>query len=486
MTQADVSNAVNSVINAYPNGTRIGYSGVEVGQCPAPVCEYMARLGIPTPSMFGDRADGWGVKFPAELAPYFEHEQFIPGKVYPEGTILIWNSPHIAFLVAASDGSNSVKVFEQNADPDGAACQTYNREVNNQFHTCTWALIPIVAAAAPPNPQPVCSYTPEPDSSRTMQTNKQPTNWWNLNVFTANIGDFQAAAQLDQGTHFAIGGYAVNQHFPNYSYAMSPADFQRALSGDYSTNNGINVLDLEEIPAPVPAVPYNPPAAPVPFPKAAQLKLVGTVPAYSKDTDAATGINKTGELPAGQYYIYALTNGMLNLSSINGTEGLWINPKDNVEPVVVPVEVVPPVAVEPPKVSPVDWRTTYRAFHPGTGVGKVTVPDIYTAQIDGTIEDLSDQANFKVDITAGHKYQVYGSFTWGNGKKYYLLRIPRDSVLVWWFAAPFTYNGRAVLTKDVTWLDKLFHRGEQLKSIFIDEEAKFIDFVPKGWLKKNK
>lgn len=156
--QSDVDNIVNSIVNEY-TGRSIAYFGSYPNECSVPVAYYVDRIRgtSPIPGMANNRADGWGVSFPNALAPYFSHESYQPGRAYPRGTILMWNSPHIA-IVLHSDGSNNVQVFEQNADPDGSVCGTKNRVVNNRYHTCTYALVPTITVPLPPPPPP----PPEP------------------------------------------------------------------------------------------------------------------------------------------------------------------------------------------------------------------------------------------------------------------------------------------------------------------------------------
>src|SRR5882757_8354698 len=113
--QTDIDNVINSITNEF-TGRSISYHGSYPNECSVPVAYYVDRLRgtSPVPSMANNRADGWGVAFPQALAPHFTHERFQVGKQYPRGTILMWNSPHIA-IVLHSDGSNNVQVFEQNA-----------------------------------------------------------------------------------------------------------------------------------------------------------------------------------------------------------------------------------------------------------------------------------------------------------------------------------------------------------------------------------
>lgn len=307
--------------------------------------------------------------------------------------------------------------------------------------------------AAPRNIQPVCTYVPEPDVTRVMRTNKQPTNWWNLNIFTDNINDFQSVTTLAQDTRFPIGGYAINNHFPTYKYALSPEDYQRAANGDYSTNNGINCLDLEEIPAPVPVKPYQPPAAPAPIPVATTpYGLVTTVKAYDSATDAANNTNARTTLTKGNYLIYKTAiNNCLYIAAIDATLKYWINPADNV--VVAPTPLVdkqveaktPVVALKPSEVpigteADSSWKIM-NSFHPDRS------PDTYELLIDYTMKEYDGQRG-PVSLREGRSINVIGTFV-KNGVIFYRPRdYKNDPYFLWWYGIPkFDDNGKPTLKK---------------------------------------
>lgn len=139
-----------SVLNQF-KGKHIAFpNGSNAGQCTAVAVWYLQLNNIPVPAtMYGNRADGWGVQFPAQLAPYFTHEAYQSDKAYPIGTILMWNSPHIVVTLAVPSG-NTVQVFEQNADPNGSVCQVYTRTITTSSRQCTYALVPIPKQVSQP------------------------------------------------------------------------------------------------------------------------------------------------------------------------------------------------------------------------------------------------------------------------------------------------------------------------------------------------
>lgn len=388
MTTTDVSNAVNAVINAYPSGSRIGFSGVEVGQCPAPVCEYMVRLGAPIPPMYGGLADGWGKVFPPELAPYFIHEGFEAGKQYPEGTIYMWDSPHIAFSIAPSDGSNTVKVFEQNADPDGAGCQVFNRTINTSSHTCTYVLIPILTTV----PTPPITY--ELTTSRVLLTTKNPTTWYNLT-------DNSVANMLPVNTPFPAYGLATK---PDGSkYFMTQADFgNAAVTGVPTNNNGVSMSDVKESPP----APYVPPAAPVAVQKPQTYQLLTIAMWFGSSVDAEFKQNAQGTLAKGSYYRFQTTSLSVQLGTDNMHALYWINIKDNVAPPPAPptpTAVAEQVAA-PSETAPDEWKSTFVAFNTNRQ------PVKYVMEVDYTFIDLSGYSKNTPTLHRDDEVDLSGTF----------------------------------------------------------------------------
>jgi len=148
-SRSDISNIVDEIVEQY-RGQRISYFGSFLGDARVPVLYYVDKLRdtSPAPAMYNNRLDGWGIEFPIGLMSLFTHEEYQTDKAYPKGTILIWNTPHIA-IVVSSDGTNTVKVLEQNAELDGKPCGVRDRTVNGQRRICTYALVPIFSDQEP-------------------------------------------------------------------------------------------------------------------------------------------------------------------------------------------------------------------------------------------------------------------------------------------------------------------------------------------------
>lgn len=421
MTQTDVDNAVNAIVNQY-TGQTIAYYGTYPGECTVPVADYVEKLTghSPVPSMAGARADGWGVSFPTALAPFFTHEAYQAGKVYPRGTILMWNSPHTA-IVLHGDGSNTVQVFEQNADPDGSACGTKSRVINNSYHTCTYALIPIVTADAPPAP----AYTLEPFDPRTMQLTSN-ASIWDLTTPQANV----AVANYDNGYQFTAQGRALHQD--GRTYYMPDVTVPHGFLEE-------NCMDY------VPPAPTPPPTTtiqnytPQAVPPAQKYPLVTTVPTYDTAGNAATGVKPSGTFPAGpDYYIYDQQNGLYLLNITNMAQkasGKWVNGKDNVLPPAPPKPVATPV-------TDTTWKATFAPFdavnytEAKSGIAKF-VPTVYVMEFGYRFADVSGYTNTTVPCSQYAEVPMSGIFE-KDGKQW--LRVYVEGDIEWqrWYGVPMT------------------------------------------------
>ena len=74
--------------------------------------------------------------------------------------------------------------------------------------------------------------------------------------------------------------------------------------------------------------------------EAEKYTLVTEVPVYMSAKDASNSKNSVKKYPAGEYYVFNKSNGMINITKTKGKAGGWINPKDNVKP--PKVEIVKP------------------------------------------------------------------------------------------------------------------------------------------------
>lgn len=61
-------------------------------------------------------------------------------------------------------------------------------------------------------------------------------------------------------------------------------------------------------------------------------KVVTSVPGYYTSANAMNGVSRRNTVKPATYYVYNEANGAINVTSVEGVPGSWINPADNVKP----------------------------------------------------------------------------------------------------------------------------------------------------------
>lgn len=470
LTQDDINNIVNGIVNTYTN-QRIAYHGGYPGECTSPVKYYVENVtGQQAPYMANDRADGWGTDFPAELAPFFYHEAYQPGKAYPKGTVLMWNSPHIA-IVVYDNGSNTIEVFEQNADPDGSPCKTASRTVNNAYHSCTYAMIPIVVNPQPtPPPPPAPKYTviETYPQGKQIQLNKD-TSLWGMNYEFAYMVDHPVETGHKAGEIWTVTNKV--HHEDGYDY------YRRDGQVD-----GFNVTDCDDY-----TPPYIPPAAPAKLPKVTYYTVLpDVIKYYDNAEDAKADSNAKGVKAKGDYIQLARDGMAVKLvksnSEVNGD--FWISDFDNRPdvPPSQPVDIVTPVVepVDPPTPPLIDdvkpaikpqyhWiRDDFQSIRL-TSTNTIPVP----------INDL--EGKYPKQMLPPKHTEDYSMYTVVNGKEYWLPDRTRKQG--WMYGvdvaflpeepAPTTFDRNANGKADII---DLFDNGLQG---FIETSTKYFDGIKK-------
>lgn len=239
--------------------------------------------------------------------------------------------------------------------------------------------------------------------------------------------------------------------------------------------------------------------------------LIVEVPAYRHRTSP----DPDGVAEPGEYVCYKEANGRYQLAKDRESIRFWVKPEDNVlppEPVEEPVisgdwvspressDVPEPVASAPlPEVEPtisdlqedVDryWKESYKPY-PEPKIYRLNLDGVFTiGNLDETGEQISVTLRPKTDIN------VYGTVMRDN-QKWYRLRIQRDIDFRFWVCVPQTItldSGQVAATLTVpppSLMDRLFHRQQQLKSIFPTNlrGEKYIDSIqrPQWFAKPSK
>jgi hypothetical protein len=338
------------------------------------------------------------------------------------------------------------------------------------------------------SPNTYMSYT---QASGTKRTNKVLTKWWNLNNPTTNIDNFQPASILQLHTPFPIGGYATNRNFPQYRYAMTPEDYARAVQGDYSTNNGVNEADLEDIPAPEPK-PYIPPAPPVTAPPAKKLTLVTTLLYFDKPEEAKRRENAKGPIFDGEYFVVKEDEQAWKLSKDNKTDIGWVNTFDNklpeppvtvVTPVPepVPAPVVPTLPIDAPQPDitlPVDDTSATASDLPKPQYYPI-FPDRHAVSLTSTnttpvpIKDL--EGKWPKQTLPARQTEDYVMFAEIKGKQYFIIERLRQKG--WMYAV-----SEDLLPEPPDALHpSIFDRDADGKNDVAETWDQFIDFASKNY-----
>lgn len=414
LTTQAIDNAIAAVQQydgqqiAYPNGT---YKG----ECTVPVYDYVKTLcGITPPYMANDRADGWGTLFPGALAPFFTHSAYRSGTTYPRGTLLIWNSPHIAIALSSPTG-NSVEVLEQNADPDGSPLHTGSRIIDEPAHTCTYALVPIIAQPAPEAPaapiQPPAAPLPYPSTQQAYDVLVPVPGYT-----TANL----AANKQNSNSTVPVGSYPVF----NQEYGMLNVTTKPGYPGWW-----INPSDNVQPVAPAPATPE--PSVPLAT-SSNTYQIVKAIPGYTTASNAVGHSDSNSTVPAGVYNVYNQKYGMINVTH-TGAAGWWINPADNVATVATAAVAATTVSQPITDVTPApinDFRETYQSLNADSSAV------LYVALKPLTVADQSG-ARPDIQLPQYKEIGIYGTFT-KNGILYGRPRLKADTTFSDWYGIPMT------------------------------------------------
>lgn len=345
--QPEIENLFQQFIGHYA-GQMVDYYGY-AGECfslPKRWYDVLRNGHLNGPMSAPPSSNGWGSGWwsnvPEQVRELFNPEPYNPNATYPAGSLFVNTATHhIGTLVNNNPGQPTATVFHQNANPDGSPAHTSQRLKSH----IDGVLVIRIAQSAPVAPTHACSYSPEPAGMKAMLTSKAPTNWYNLNPITTDPAQVPVTTTLPVDTPFTVGGYAT--HIDGHIYAMQPADYQRAVAGDYSTNNGIEQNDLKPVPLPPPV--YIPPAAPVKATLAEKLPLVTSVVYFPTAEDAKARSTKAlGAIPDGSYYVVGRDEQAVKLSKDNKIDIGWINSYDNKVEEPKPEPVIPTLPVDPP------------------------------------------------------------------------------------------------------------------------------------------
>jgi hypothetical protein len=470
-TQTEIDNIVDSTL-APLAGVKLEWPGGKLrGECTVPVQRYYvpAITGQAAPYMANDRADGWGVAPPASLLPFFDIQRFEAGRAYPKGTIMMWDSPHIAVLAENYDGGTYGTFWEQNADPEGSPFGRHVRGINISHHA-NYVAIPKVSVPAPaptPTPQPVQAA---------------PAAGYHLVVEVAGyLTSNGAANHIDPHGTVPAGDYVV------FNEAHGMVNISR-VSGQpgWWINPSDNVVPTPA-PAPVvappaqevtvvpaPAIEQAPAAPPVTYSKLdAPMDLV-----LNKDSQEIAIANEAGVNPLangtpfraygkaqrndGDKTCYFLTEADFGQADITGAPArdVGINTADlSPAPKVsdLPQDTTPdngeviPVTVIPSPAKP--WQSTYKKYL--SPVDYVAIATVLVPDLDNP--DAPKQYIIKEQIKA-----IVGEFTGPDGKTKYYRTIASVAGNNWRGIPQTAMERKDEIEKD-NFVDKALHEATHIR-----------------------
>lgn len=255
-------------------------------------------------------------------------------------------------------------------------------------------------------------YTIAPITPKPMHLNKdawrydltQPT----IQAITDNHEGISPA-----GTNFTAE--AIATHIDGYTYVMpNTTDISGYLESDCT--NGVWTPPVPVVPQSQLATAAPATVAPNPNDTFVTKTILQGYSSPAKALSALPPVTMTFQ-PNNTYYIYNRLNGMVNITTILGQSGAWINPTKN---------VVPPVITPKDPVADTTWRGTYRAY---------AEPQTFYFLKNYKIFDVSGQTPKVCNVARGKKITVYGEFI-KNNVEYYRLKVEGDTEFMYWYAVP--------------------------------------------------
>lgn len=219
-----------------------------IGQpAPTPTPSAPANPSVAGKKLFLPSAAGTWRVYPLNRSPVVGNEvgKLAPGSFPPGLTYDILANPASHIFTIQTETYGRVNIY---AGPDTIA-QFVDDAPAPPPPAPTPAPEPPAAPPAPPAPEKPQNITyTKLDPALELVTNKQPTNWWQLNF--KDDAHATPAAQLAVGTPFHAYGKAQRTDGDKPCYYMTAEDFGQAdTTGIPNNNNGINTVDLT-LPAP--------------------------------------------------------------------------------------------------------------------------------------------------------------------------------------------------------------------------------------------
>lgn len=350
------------------------------------------------------------------------------------GDVVVLNFNHIGI----SNGVVGDTTFQQLDQNGGAGNGTGTGADAIQIHTFERSqIMGVLRLINVSPPYTITSTFP----SKIFKANKQPTNKYNITYYSFDDVASHVMETFDLGA--TMGATMIVNHVDGYQYYLN----------DVTDPGGYNIADWDEYVAPVPVVPYVPPAAPVTGTPVEKYVLVTTLKTYATAANAQSGANPVSTLSAGTYIVFSKDNKAYNLTSDNTKDmEQWVNTIDNVVPAVVtpPAPVVTP---EPEKIETSnDIRASYKRFFPTND------PLTYRVVDDYVVKDMVTSGK-PITIYANHDIEIYGTFV-VNGHTFLRPAVtPDDAKYIQYYYGIPTTN----INSGAPYLENLYDVSERIK-----------------------
>lgn len=270
-------------------------------------------------------------------------------------------------------------------------------------------------------------------------------------VFTTSVTPFSGQYTVNPGMHkwnLDLATFDAIDNNPITYIPPDPITFTAQLTRsdipqftyyleDANVHQGYNSLDVTAYTPPPPIVvvskPYVAPAAPEPVVRSQKYEVHIQLKWYLSSPDAQFKRNPQGSLPVGDsYYRFATGDSTVQLGPDNMHSMWWINTKDNIAPVVIPVKILKPSEVPIGSDNDTKWKATYKSFH----IDRTSDP--YTLLQEVLMKEYSAKRD-PVQLYKGNPINLVGTFV-KDGIAFYRARDFKNDEYFDWYYGISMYN----------------------------------------------
>lgn len=387
------------------NGRVVSFDNVpaHAGQSPQLIAQWCTFIGLPF--QWANGSDWWDDSDETFLDHWDKvvNDRKNADQLPKPGDIVVFDSSlpgsgnfgHLSVFLSSA-GPNSWTGFDANWGGKSAHVQSHNWS-----YVLGWFSPKDQGVVRDQTPTPIADEAPSlcyevDDMEQKTVTLKTDALLYNLNSVDWEEFQHNPQSQGHQGEDVVVK--AIARHRLGGTYYMpapdKPYGYRVTDCDDHDRSGQVVEVPEEKVGKKQPdKFPKGPVLAPVRKPT----KLERDVPRYASMGDAINGVNSTGTLAAGDYFIYKTLETMWCLSDAPGNPtGWWINPDD---------------LMSPEEKQKLNWRTSYKPFRDQYGT---VAPRYYRALNDDPIEDLEGRRR-GLAITRSQPILIRGWFVGPDG-----------------------------------------------------------------------